>query len=85
MTKVEENILAYEKVIKRLDPKLAKVRKADVPIDLSSNVWMQLRRALYLFKESTLAKFREILADLRDGLTLSLSALQVWVVKNAPC
>lgn len=82
ITKVEENILACEQAIKRLDQKLAKVRKADVPTDVSSKVWMQLRRALYPFRESTLAKFREILADLRDGLSLSLGTLQVWVVRQ---
>ncbi|KAL9122142.1 MAG: hypothetical protein Q9187_001305 [Circinaria calcarea] len=78
VTKVEENILACEEGIKKLNQKLAKVREANVPSNVSGKVWIQLRRALYPFKESTMAKFREILADLRDGLSFSLSTLEIY-------
>lgn len=81
VTRVEENVLACEEGIKKLSQKLAKVRKADVPTNISGMVWIQLRRALYPFKESTMAKLREILADLRDGLSLSLSTLQMCVLE----
>lgn len=71
---VEQSIVSCEDGIKSLKKRLDKVWASKIPAGLPAKVY---RRALYPFKESTLAKMREAVQDLRGNLALSLSALQM--------
>jgi ankyrin repeat domain-containing protein 50 len=71
---VEQGIVSCEDGVKSLKKRLDKVWASKVPDGLPAKVF---RRALYPFKESTLAKMREAVRDLKDNLALSLNALQM--------
>jgi ankyrin repeat domain-containing protein 50 len=73
---VEKSIESCESGIKQLNNKLAKVKSTD-KADLKSKLKDHGGRLLYPFKESTLAKLREVVADIRANLSLSLAALRV--------
>ncbi len=74
---VRDSIGSTEGSLLSLKKKLDKVR-----VVASQNGWRdrakaQLRRTLYPFKESTLAKLRELTSKTRDNLDLALDLLQI--------
>ncbi|KAH0545421.1 hypothetical protein FGG08_000562 [Glutinoglossum americanum] len=72
-------IRSCEGGVSSLQKKLEKIQAVEMPAKLGS--WERIRshgrRALYPFKESTLAKLREIVSELRDNLGLAVETLQV--------
>lgn len=72
-------IASTERGIQSLQKKLEKVRLVSSQGDWQDKAKAGLRRALFPFKESTLAKLREVCSELRDDLALALDALQIDV------
>jgi hypothetical protein len=73
----EEIILSCRSGIQSLQKKLEKIQPCQIPDSSWSKIQSHGRRAFYPFRESTLSKLREIVADLRDDLTLALQVLQM--------
>lgn len=74
---VRDSIGSAEGSIHSLEKKLDKVRVVALQDGWRGKAKAQFRRTLYPFKESTLAKFRELSCETRDNLSLALSLLQV--------
>ena len=79
---VLESIDSCERGIRALEKKLQKIKASPTPDGsvqdgLRDKVRAQARRVLYPFKESTLAKLRELISELRDNLTLALNIMQM--------
>lgn len=75
MLHVEQHIDSCLDGVKKLQKRLDKFVNA--PDGRQSKISSYVQRTLYPFKESTLAKLREIVRDLLDNLDLALSALQM--------
>ena len=60
-----------------LERKLNKVRVVALQNGWKEKAKAQFRRTLYPFKESTLAKLRELSSEARDNLSLALNVLQI--------
>lgn len=75
---VEEYISSCDSGVKELERKLMKCKatQADDKNGLI-NVKNAGKRLIYPFRESTLAKIREIVSELMDPLSLALDALQI--------
>ena len=74
---VRDSIRSAEGSIHSLKTKLDKVRVVAVQDGWRDKAKAQFRRTLYPFKESTLAKLRELSSETRDNLNLALNVLQV--------
>ena len=61
----------------KLKKKLQKLLTHSTPSGLRQKTWAELQRLYYPFKESTLVKIRETVADLRDHLSLAVQVLQL--------
>ena len=77
--RVEVSIMACEDGIKCLHKKLKKI---NMVTHNKSGIWdakmrLKLQRALYPFKESTLAKLKEVSNGLLDNLRLALEVLHL--------
>jgi Cdc6-like AAA superfamily ATPase len=62
--------------VDNLEKKLEKLRTHPAPIGFRQKAWAEVQRLYYPFRESTLAKLREIVGDLRGRLALALQVLQ---------
>ena len=74
---VRDSIRSAEESIHSLKNKLDKVRVVALQDNWRGKAKAQFRRTLYPFKESTLAKLRELSSETRDNLSLALNLLQV--------
>ena len=74
---VRDSIGSAEGSIHSLEKKLDKVRVVALQDGWRGKAKAQFRRTLYPFKESTLAKLRELSSETRDNLSLALNLLQV--------
>lgn len=75
---VEEYILACGEGVRKLEKKLMKCKATEAQeTNGLTNIKSASKRLLYPFRESTLAKFREIVSELMDPLSLALDALQI--------
>ena len=74
---VEENLVSCQDGIKSLQKRLDKVLANKVAVGAHAKAQVFVRRALYPFKESTLAKLREIVRELKENLVLTLEVLQL--------
>ena len=63
--------------VDKLEKKLEKLRTHPVSNGFQQKVWAEVQRLHYPFKESTLAKLREIAVDLRGRLALMVQVLQL--------
>ena len=77
VNQIRNSIESATESLHNLEKKLNKVRI--VPLQ---NVWKakakaQFQRTLYPFKESTLAKLRQLSSEARDNLSLALTVLQI--------
>lgn len=77
--RVEESIRSAERGLQSLRKKLDKIRLVSVPPELGwkAKGMAQFRRTLFPFKESTLAKLKELGIELRQNLMLALEVLQI--------
>lgn len=75
--RVEDCIKSVEKGLQSLQRKLDKVRLVLVQEGWKAKAKSQLRRTLFPFKESTLAKLNELGNELKDDLSLALNLLQI--------
>lgn len=74
MSNVEQHVNSCREGVQKLQKRLDKFGKA--PDGSHSKISVYIQRTLYPFKESTLAKMREIVRDLTENLNLALSTLQ---------
>jgi ankyrin repeat domain-containing protein 50 len=72
---IEESIKSCEGAVSCLQRKLDKIKATKLPGSWE-RVRSQGRRMMYPFKESTLAKLREVVSELRDNLSLAVGTLQ---------
>ena len=72
-----DSITSAEQSIHNLEKKLDKVRIVALQDGWRDRAKAQFRRTLYPFKESTLAKLRELTSETRDNLSLALDLLQI--------
>ena len=75
--KVEESIRSAERGLQSLQKKLQKVQLAPSQPGWKAKGMAQFRRTLFPFKESTLAKLKELGIELRQELSLALEVLQI--------
>ena len=75
--KVEESIRSAESGLQSLRKKLEKIRLAPSQPGWKAKGMAQLRRTVFPFKESTLAKLKELGIELRQELKLALEVLQI--------
>ena len=75
--KVEESIRSAERGLQSLQKKLNKIRLAPSQPGWKVKGMAQLRRTMFPFKESTLAKLKELGIELRQELSLALDVLQI--------
>ena len=68
--------LCEENLVNLLE-KSQKLRKYGQPEELRQKAWAELQRASYPFRASTLAKLREVVADMRERLKLAVQVLQL--------
>ena len=76
---VEDSIASCSNGIGVLKKKLEKVKNVESPPTLREYLKSQARRMIYPFKESTLAKLRETVSELRQNLGLAIHTLQLYV------
>lgn len=76
---VESSIILCTQGIHTLKKKLNKIRSTETDSTLKTRLRNTKRRLLYPFKESTLAKLKEICHDLKTNLGLAIDALNVQV------
>ena len=75
---VERSISSCQHGVDSLQKKLDKVKSIDLPDrPIYSKILTQGRRLLYPFRESTLTKLQEIISELKDNLTLTMSTLSM--------
>ena len=67
----------------KLDRKLQKLQTHSTPSELRQKTWTELQRLYYPFRESTLAKLRKIVKDLREHLSLALQVLHLDLSANS--
>ncbi|KAK0100804.1 hypothetical protein ONS95_007251 [Cadophora gregata] len=75
-------IEACRSSIEKLDKKLSKVQSVSDPGKMKSRIHDQGRRLLYPFRESTLAKLKEIVTDIRSNLALAVDTTQLQTSLN---
>ena len=75
--KVEESIRSAERGLQSLQKKLQKIQLAPSQPGWKAKGMAQIRRTLFPFKESTLAKLKELGMELRQELSLALEVLQI--------
>ena len=75
--KVEESIRSAESGLQSLQKKLQKVRLTPSQPGWKAKGMAQFRRTLFPFKESTLAKLKELGIELRQEVSLALEVLQI--------
>lgn len=75
--RVEESIRSAERGLQSLRKKLDKIRLVPSQSGWKAKGMAQFRRSLFPFKESTLAKLKELGIELRRDLTLALEVLQI--------
>jgi hypothetical protein len=77
---VEKNINAFKGALKKLDDELKKVKDTEAPKPgARSTIRRHVRKALYPFKEATLAKFQEAISEARSSLAFALDTLELCV------
>lgn len=76
---VANAIAPCESTIKKLHSKLEKFPSNPKELSVSQKAKFQALRALYPFKESTLAKLRELVSDLKGNLDLALHIANLYV------
>ncbi|KAL9116699.1 MAG: hypothetical protein Q9187_006776 [Circinaria calcarea] len=76
---ITESIVSCEAGIQSLEKRLAKLHDSK-STGIEGKIRTQARRVLYPFRESTLIKLREIVADLRENLGLALDTLHIDAV-----
>lgn len=74
---VQKSLESCRQGVEKLEKRLAKIKSAPSPAGLREKAENQFRKALYPFKESTLAKLRETVSELRNNLSLALHVLQI--------
>ncbi|KKP01340.1 ankyrin repeat protein [Trichoderma harzianum] len=74
---VETSLKLCKEALETLAKKLDKIRSTRADGSLKTRLENAKRRMLYPFKESTLAKLREICHDLKDNLGLAINVLDV--------
>ena len=74
---IRNSIESSTESLRNLERKLNKVRVVRVQNGWKDKTKAQFRRTLYPFKESTLAKLRELSCEARDNLSLALNVLQI--------
>ena len=79
LKRVEESLELCKNGMGMLEKKYTKIRGVAVPTGIREKIQKHIHRALYPFKEKTLAKLREIVAELRDNLSLSIGILHLNV------
>ena len=77
VNQVRDSIESAKGSIHSLEKKLDKVRVVALQNDWKGKAKAQFRRTTYPFKESTLAKLRELSYETRDNLSLALDLLQI--------
>lgn len=77
VSQIRNSISSAEASIYNLRKKLDKVRLVAVQDSWRDKAKAQFRRTLYPFKESTLAKLRELSGETRNNLSLALHLLQI--------
>jgi hypothetical protein len=76
---VEKSIDTFNGTLQKLRAELDKVKDTEPPKSgTRSKFRRHVRRALYPFKEATLAKFQEGVSDARSNLSLALDVLKLW-------
>jgi hypothetical protein len=75
---VEESIKNCASAVGELNIELVKVRKVK-RTTLTEKIHGKGLRLMYPFRESTLLKLQQIVADMRENLMLAVDILQVWV------
>lgn len=75
--RVEECIKSAEMGFQSLRRKLDKVQLVSSQESWKTKATFQIRRTMFPFKESTLARLKELGNELRDDLSLALSLLQI--------
>lgn len=74
---IRDSIESTGQSLRNLEKKLGKVRVVPLQDGWRDKAKAQFRRTLYPFKESTLAKLRELSSETRDNLSLALTLLQI--------
>ncbi|MCJ1270793.1 hypothetical protein MMC22_010690 [Lobaria immixta] len=75
---VEDYILSCELGVQKLEKKLMKCKTTEAQdTNGLTNIKSAGKRLIYPFRESTIAKFREMVSELIDPLSLALDALQI--------
>lgn len=75
--KIEQSISSAERGLQSLRKKLDKIRLIPLQSGWKAKGMAQLRRTVFPFKESTLAKLKELGIELRQDLSLALEVLQI--------
>ena len=76
---VEKSLDTFNGTFQKLRAELAKVEDTEPPKSgTRSKFRRHVRRALYSFKEATLAKFQGDVSDARSNLSLALDVLKLW-------
>ena len=75
--RIRNSIESSTESLRNLERKLNKVRVVALQNGWKDKAKAQFRRTLYPFKESTLAKLRELSSEARDNLSLALNVLQI--------
>ena len=75
--RVNESVTSCNRGISALNKKLVKIKLQTKQNGWKERSWARLKGTLYPFKESTLVKLNERCNELRDNLTLAMTALQM--------
>ena len=75
--RVKRCLHSCEESLIRLSQKSQKLRKYGQPEGLRKKAWSELQRAWYPFRAGTLAKLRDIVADVQERLKLAVQVLQL--------
>jgi hypothetical protein len=81
--RVEQCLGSCVSSLEKLKKKLQKLQTHLTPSGLRQKTWSELQRLYYPFKESTLAKIREIVTDLREHLSLAVQVLHLDLSSNS--
>ena len=81
--RVKRCLQSCEESLVKLSHKSQKLRQYGQPEGVRQKVWAELQRAWYPFRASTLAKLREIVADVRERLKLAAQVLQLDVITTS--
>ena len=75
--RVKRCLHSCEKSLVKLSEKAQKLRKCGQPDGFRQTAWAELQRAWYPFRASSLAKLREIVAEVQEQLKLAVQVLQL--------